>query len=233
MHIVLKTLLIRSLLAAAVLASLWPVVVQAKGPGYVRALDLINRTNDYRPEQSPKHERSREIFSDRVLDKTNRVVGEVRDVVLDKNGVIQSVDIEFDRLRLPVDRMSVNYRQIGIRPVSNGYKMNYTDDQIEELVPELLAEIETAAGNGEEVRSLKKIIGQKISAKDGRVLGEVKDVLFDSLGGRAELLFISMNYKSSRGEALAIPFSESNFKKNGFVVSDVMADAMIEYASEK
>ena len=236
MQILFKTVLIRALLAAVVVAAFIPALAQAqntKGVGYVRALDLINRTNDYRPEQSPKHEKSKEIFSDRVIDKTNRVVGEVRDVVLDKNGVIQSLDIDFNRLRLGTDRMMVNYRQLGIRPVSNGYKMSYTDDQIEELVPELLASIDTAAGTDEDVRSLKKIVGQKISAKDGRVLGSVKDVLFDSLGGRAELLFVSMNYRGLRGETLALPFSEADFKKNGFVVKNVMADAMIEYAKEK
>ena len=47
MQIVLKTLLIRTLLAAAVIASMLPVMAQAADKkasiGYVRALDLINR----------------------------------------------------------------------------------------------------------------------------------------------------------------------------------------------
>ena len=128
----------------------------------------------------------------------------------------------------------MNYRQLGIRPVSNGYKMSYTDDQIAELVPELLAGVETAAGSDEDVSQLEKNHRSK-DFSQGRAVHWVRSKMccLILLGGRAELLFVSMNYRGLRGETLALPFAEADFKKNGFVVSNVMADAMIEYAKEQ
>lgn len=227
----MRLYLILSVVLSVFAMSLFNTAV-AQSTDYMASLEKLNRINSYRPEQSPRHERSREIFSDRVLDRTNKVVGEVRDLILTRNGSIAHLDVEFDRLRLTTDRLVVNYPQLGIRPVSNGYKMSYTDDQIIELVPELLANIETAAGEDSDSYSLKKIIGSRVRAKDGRKLGKVEDVLFDSLGGRAEFLLVEMTQRSVRGELVAIPFSEARYGKK-IQVKDSFADAMIAYARSR
>lgn len=210
----------------------------AQDLGFNNALQTINKVNSYRPEKSPKHQGSQDILKDRILDSRNRVVGNVNDVILSRNGSIKLIDADFDRLKLGTDQLIINYDDFSIRPVSNGYKMSYTDDQIEEVFPELLANIATASGEGSETAfSLKKIVGADVKAKDGRKLGKVQDVLFDSLGGRAELIFVAMDYKSARGEGAAIPFNvakyDTDYKSVIATVPNDMADAMIQYAKDK
>lgn len=221
---------------AAIIMALSPAYAQDFG--FNNALQTINKVNSYRPEKSPKHQGAADILKDRILDSRNRVVGNVNDVILSRNGSIKLIDTDFDRLKLGTDNLIISYDDFNVRPVSNGYKMSYTDDQIEEVFPELLANIATAAGEGSETAfSLKKIVGAEVKSKDGRKLGTVQDVLFDSLGGRAELIFVGMDYKSARGEGVAIPFNvakyDATYKAVSLTVPNDMADAMIEYAKEK
>lgn len=230
MNTILKTAIL--LISGLVMA----VPAHAQDITYLRYLENLNEINSYRPEQSAKHERSEEILNDRILDSTNRVVGEVKDVLLTRSGSIETLNADFNRLKLGTDELFVDYGDLSMRPVSNGYKMSYSDDQIEDLVPALLANMATAAGGDQDSYSLKKLIGAKVKAKDGRTLGNVEDVLFDNLGGRAELLFIEMKYRSARGESLAIPFSLAKYSASGktiaITVPDQMADAMITHAKD-
>ena len=211
---------------------------QAQDAGFNSALQTLIKVNSYRPEKSAKHERSSEVLNDRILDSSNRVVGNVNDVILSRNGSIKLIDTDFDRLKLGTDSLIVSYDDLNIRPVSNGYKMAYTDDQIEEIFPSLLAGIATASGDDSRASfSLKKLVGASVKARDGRKLGKIEDVLFDSLGGRAELIFVSMTHKSLRGEGVAVPFNVAKYETTSTAVTatvpNFMADAMIEFANEK
>ncbi len=204
---------------------------------YSRYLENLNQINKARPEQSPKFQASKDILNDRILDSTNRVVGEVKDLLLTRSGSIENLNANFNRLKLGTDDLYVSYNDLNIRPVTNGYKMSYTDDQIEEIFPTLLANMASAAGADQDEYSLKKIVGATVKAKDGRTLGKVEDVLFDQLGGRAELLLVSMNYKALRGKTLAVPFSLAKYDASestlGVTMPDEMAEAMIAYAGKK
>jgi sporulation protein YlmC with PRC-barrel domain len=231
MNTILKTF------ALALVALMVTQPVYAQDITYSRYLENLNEINRARPEQSPKFQPSKDILNDRILDTTNRVVGEVKDLLLTRSGSIENLNANFNRLKLGTDELYVNYNDLNIRPVTNGYKMSYTDDQIEEIFPSLLANMASAAGGDQDEFSLKKIVGSKVKAKDGRTLGTVKDVLFDQLGGRAELLLVSMSYKALRGETVAVPFSLAKYDGSGSALSvtmpNEMAEAMITYAGEK
>ena len=219
---------ILTLLTAAFIFFGTPVFAQDMD--YVRSYEKLSEINDYNPANSGRHAKSADILSDRVLDRSNKVVGEVKDVILDRNGSIAYLTIDFNRLNLGQDVLTVNYRQLGMRPVSNGYKMNYSDDQIVDIFPSLLASIETAAGEGDRQQSVTKIQGRTVRATDGRTIGKVQDILFDDVGGRAELILVNMSARSVRNKPVAIPYFEGR-ENNGYVeISNGLADAMAEYA---
>ena len=204
----------------------------AQSAGHMRTVEQLEKINSYRPEQSGKHTRSRDVFSKRLLDDTNRVVGEVDDVILHRSGAINMLDIDFNRLRLDTGNLFIDYDDLGIRPVSNGYKMTRTDDQIKEMVPSLLAGMSSASGPKSGNYSAKKLIGRKVYAADGRPLATIKDVLFDSKGTHADMLFVTMNQRPVKGEKFAIPFSKASFRGKKITVKNNFAEAMIDYAKE-
>jgi sporulation protein YlmC with PRC-barrel domain len=208
-------------------AAISPAVAQDT-PEYFSALDTINRINKSKPQQRAGQDSVKEVIKGRILDSRNKVVGEIKDVILDRNGAISQLDVEFDRLRLGTDRMTINYSQFGVRPVSNGFKLSYTDDQIVELVPAILGGIETASGGNNENYSIRKMVGRTVKNKDGKTIGKVSDILFDN--GRADYLLIAVSANSARGEKVAVPFSRPTYKGTTITLDDTYAKAVVDYA---
>lgn len=210
--------------------------VAAQSMQFTRNAQLLDKVNSYAPEQSSRHEGAKDILKNRIIDKTNRVVGKVNDILLSKSGVVKMIDADFDRINLGTDTLFVNYSDLEIQPATNGYKMGYTDDQIKEQFPALLAGMQSASGAGSDLFSARKIAESAVRSSDGKKLGKIKDILFDNEGTRAELLFVSMNYKSVRGETLAIPFNKARYKYKGktltVIVDEAMAAAMIAHAED-
>lgn len=203
--------------------------------GYMGYLEQLGRLNAYSPEQSPRHERSEEVLTDRITDSKNAVMGEVRDVILNQQGAITMLDVELDRLKMGSDRMTLDYTAMAIEPAGNGYKLGLDKGQIVELFPTLLANIPTASG-GDDMISTQNLIGKTVKSESGRKIGLVEDVLFDQLGGKAELLFVSMKYSGLRGQGVAIPFNAARYDANGkyitVTVNDDMAKAMRDVAKD-
>lgn len=188
-------------------------------------LAALNRID---PLQDPKYEHAAEVLKRRMLDRKNRVVGSVRDIVLNDNGGISYLDVDFDRMKLgrPV---FVSYSTFQVDTVSNGYAMSFDSKEIEEIYPTLLAGIETAAGE-DDLYSLKKMKGLEVWTESGRRIGNVSDVLFGSGGQRAELLYVTLSSGNLRGKGIGIPFGQAEYEKSiterRVTVSDDLAVAM-------
>lgn len=203
---------------------------------YTNTLLTITDMNRIQPLQNPEYETSARISARRVTDSKNKVVGEVRDVILNKNGSISSLQIEFDRLGLGTP-VYMDYSANRIDEISNGYALRFEDDQIEELYPSMLAGIETAAGEQQDTFSVQKLKGAAVMTKDGRKIGNVQEVLFNKRGRRAEALLLAMLIGGMRGETLAIPIGMTEIEpasgKVKATIENKQADAIIDYAKEK
>lgn len=208
-------------------------------PAYAQGVGAnIQTLNDYnklQPLQNPQYERAQKILDRRILDSKNHVVGEVNDVIVGPNGSIQSLNVEFDRMRLPAP-VYLNYRDMDIRPAGKSYILKFDEEQIVRLYPEILAQVETAAG-GEGDLSVSKLKGAGILAHDGRKIGQVSDILFSADGDRVEAVYVGLSAGVLGGKSVAIPlraaqFGTDNLQKISGIVSNEMADAMIEYAGK-
>ena len=201
-----------------------------------RLYDSLNFLNRQKPLQNPRFQRADQVLKNRILDRSNRVVGEVNDILLTSNGDISTLNVELDRLRVRGD-VFLGYSQMRMRSVTRAYTLNIDDDQLKDLVPSLLNNIETASGNGSDVFSLRKLDGARLVAEDGRRLGKIENVLFSDNAGRAQALYVDLNYRSVRGEKIAIPFSTPRYvaKPRSFdvVLKNDEADAILEYARNR
>ncbi|MCB1722042.1 MAG: PRC-barrel domain-containing protein [Rhodospirillales bacterium] len=198
-----------------------------------RIWEELEKIEKSRPLRSSRYISSKAVISDRVLDKTNRVIGEIRDVVLDRNGAISYLNIDFNRLRLGTGPILVDYDEMGLRPASNGYKMGYTDDDIRARLPQILSNIESASGQETDTYSIKNLVGHTLYSADGRKLGAIEDILFDHGGYRAELLYVALSHKSAHGKSLAIPFREAYYKTEKLILKNDYADTILVFAQEK
>jgi sporulation protein YlmC with PRC-barrel domain len=207
----------------------------ATAASYSQKTEQIIAVNRMAPLQNPKYDRSEEILGRRMLDRKNKVVGDIEDVVLNEYGGIAFLDVKFDRIRLP-RAVFVNYTGFDIQPVTNGYAMTFEASEIEGAYPQMLADIATAAGD-EDTYSLKKLRGVSVKTSSGRIIGQVDDILFGGNGERAEAFYIGLTVGTLRGRSVAVPFGEVNLAKvasaREVTISDETADTLIDIAKDK
>ena len=207
-----------------------PLKAQGLNP-YFETLAEYNRI---KPMQNPQWERSRDTLKSDILDRKNKTLGEVHDIVVTPNGTIQFLDAELDRIQL--GEVALNYRKLNIGASERSYKLGYDDDQIKEVFADLLADIETAAGDDSDMISIDKLVGSDVHSDDGRRIGKIEEVMFTNSGDRAEALIVRVNYKTVRGESVAIPFSSADYKGDGsrydVMLADDQTDTLLEFADK-
>lgn len=222
-------------LAAFVFFGYFPACAQES---YSSVLDTLTELNRIAPLQNPQFDSAEELLSRRILDRKNKTVGEIRNIVVNENGSISSLGVEFDRLRLSAD-IFLNYRETVDRPASQGYILRFDADTLEDRFAELLAATEKAAGRSD-VISVRDMIDSGVKASDtNETIGRVSDVLFSNDGEVASALYIEMTKGMLRGKYVAIPFNMVTWKqeqakiKKTAILSANEAQALIALAKEQ
>jgi sporulation protein YlmC with PRC-barrel domain len=228
-HVKTKTFLMTALLALL-------FAMPAHGVNYSPAFQRLTEFNRAKPLQNPHYEHLGDVLDRRVLDNKNKVVGEVRDILVTQNGSIDSIRVDFDRLRLG-SPVFLNYNSMRIQPSADAYSVGFRDSEIAEIYPSLLADMATAAGSDEDVFDVRALKGAQVHDNTGRILGKVDEILFNEKGSRVEALYVSMSYGKLNGESLAIPFNmgrlENTVNGKRVVLDKEQADAMIDFASTR
>lgn len=223
------------LLAAFMFMATAPTWSQQTSLEFNRTMVQLKDMNRMNPLQHPNMENYDEIAERNIMDSENRVIGEVRNIVVTPAGDVASVEAELDRLRLN-SNLYLNFNDMDIQGANNGYRVGFEGGQIEEMFPMLLANIETAAGGSGDF-AVPSVIGQRVTAEDGRSVGTVENVLFDDLGTRAEALYIAVKASGLRGTGIAVPFGSVRYFTRGNVtevsVTKAQADAIVETARQK
>lgn len=195
----------------------------------------VSELNRIKPLQNPQYQKAEDTLSRRILDRKNKVIGNLKDIIVGGNGGVNALNVEFDRLRLTTP-VTVNYNNLKMKSSSNGYAVGFTDEEVAGFYPNLLAQVETAAGaDANDNLSIRKIIGAEIYALDGRRIGAVENVLFDVRGERAQLLYVKLSANQLSSDGVAIPFDDASYGSDAvgrtkLTIGDSLANAMIDYA---
>ena len=195
-------------------------------------LTAVNRIN---PLQNPEYALSEDVLERRILDRKSKVIGEVNDITVKKNGAIQDLVVDFDRLRLGSD-VFLNYRQNSVGTTDDAFTLAMDADEFEEFFPTMLANMATASGEEVEIFSTRRLSGIDVRRVSGRKIGEVQDILFNASGTRVQALFVEISSGTIRGESIAIPFRSAEFKEQSgrlyAEISDGLADAALTIADD-
>jgi len=193
----------------------------------------LQELNRFKPLQNPKFERGTDVLDRRIIDRKNKVIGEVEDLVVSSAGRVTAIRADLDRLHLSQE-VFLNVEEFRIIPLSDAFGIQSDSEDIKSQYPQLLASIETAAGDGTDSFSAKNIIGIRLWTRDGRNLGEVDDILFNQEGNAILAIYTRLDYQNLRGSEVAIPFNNISFeqKRRRFsgVLDNDFADAVIEIA---
>lgn len=200
-----------------------------------RYLLELSEWNRVKPLQRPNTERLEEILNRNVTDQRKKTIGEVQGIVVNPTGSIASLETELDRLKL-VGPVFLNVADMNIIGTGNSYQVGFDGDQIEEIFPSLLANIATAAGEAGSF-SAESLIGQRVTSEDGRTIGTVENVIFNSVGARADALYVKVTAAGIRDRGIAVPFGTVRYFPRGakteVSVTKAQADAIVETARRR
>ena len=205
--------------------------VQAQSFRFYETLAQMNRID---PLQNTRIRQATQIQNSNIQDKQNKVIGHVRDIILAQDGDIHSISIEFNSQQLPTE-VYFSYDSKDIVSYSDGYGLNMSEERIQSIYPELLANIETAAGDASMDRhSMNTLIGAQIKKENGEKLAKVENIMFNKEGTKARGLFISMTRQGMRGKTLSIPFDavlikDSTNIKPTLMISNEKAQNIIDF----
>jgi sporulation protein YlmC with PRC-barrel domain len=208
------------------------LAVPSLAQGYSASLQTISEMNRIQAPQNPNYERAEKILTRRILDRKSQVVGQVQDIIFRKNGGLKSIKVDFDRLYLS-QPVYLNYHEFDVRTAGRAYQLSLEDKEIASVYPQMLADIETAAGPGSEDYSVQRTLNAPVTTPDGVGVGKISDILFSADGDRVEAIYIRMVQGSRNGEQVAIPVDSITLSDNGStmtgVVSKDIAKAMSDY----
>lgn len=201
---------------------------------YTEMYEQISTINRVQPLSNPSYARTYEVLTRKVQDRKNRVVGEVKDVLISKYGPVEALNVNLDRLNLGT--IIVDMQDTGIKSLRDSYAFaNYDEEGIQDLYPTLLANIQTAAGEDQNVVSLQNLTGASVKTTSGDMVGKVEDVLFSKTGNVAEALYVQMKYKTMSKDHIAIPFGVADYSKldshKEVILFDDQAKAMSDFVS--
>lgn len=203
----------------------------------VKFQESLNALNRLKPLQNPQYQKSSAILHGNVIDQQNKVIGQIDDVlVLSDGGAVMSLQVTFDRLQLR-EPVFLDFQKMKIGAASNGYQLSLRGEEVASIYPELLSNIETAAGTDNEIVSVNGLIGKSVSGANGQAIGEIQDVLFRKKGEQVDSVYVNVNSGIIRNVGVAIPISALNFseyhERMSVKMAQDQADLLVEFANQR
>lgn len=223
------TLFVTLILLVMPAAPLW--AEEASDPTFALTLGEYNRVN---PKQSNLYTRGSRLTGGRVFDAHDRTIGDLDDIIIDNSGNIKALQSSLNRLPHGGADLSLDYSSLNIAPTNGGYKLNQTETQLADMMPQLLSSIATAAGPGSGALSVKDLIGASVQSEKGARIGKIEDVIFEQSGAHVYALLIRVNYKSVAGKSISVPMEAAQYEQQGrslnVVLSGEKTQTLVDFA---
>ncbi len=166
-------------------------------------------------DQNPKLVSYSDIRERKIVDNTGRVMGEVTDVyIAGVTGATLSIAARLQGAGATQQEIYLADGALKISPRSGSYELPYHRDELKEELPGLIASVEPAAGEGSDVHSVGKLIGESVYTSAGRRIGRIGTVYFNESASQAIALGVEGIPGISRKVA-AVPFEGLSAINNG------------------
>lgn len=191
----------------------------------------LKEMNRIKPLQNPRYIHFEDILDRRIVDSRSKVVGEMKDVIINQDGAIVWLLVNFDRLHL---RKSVylDYIAMDVESMDDAYRLPFNSEELAGLYKKLT----TALPKDQELFSLSEIMGRSVVNANEENIADVAEILFNQEGRAVDAYYLNVSYKTIRNQGVAIPFAvplESyKYQKMRFLVPQSWSDLILDYADK-
>ncbi|PZP54720.1 MAG: hypothetical protein DI586_09040 [Micavibrio aeruginosavorus] len=190
---------------------------------YTATLLELNRV---KPGQNPDLILGKNQLNGRILDKNQRTIGKVRDILVAPNGKFETVLTKIDVSGFR-EEVAFDVASYVTEPTPDTFTVALDKDQLKQNMPKLMAATNTAAGSSSSL-TISSLQNGTIYKPDGTVIAKVKDVLIDTRNMQISSLVVKLSSGNNRGAEIAIPYEAAAAKLNGNKVDLTVTDAQAE-----
>ncbi len=189
--------------------------------------------NTLPPMQNPRFSKASDFTGRRITDKTNRVIGSTTDLLANPNGAVETIVATLDQVGIGAQTLYFDTNTLPVTAKADSYALPLHREDIRRNLPNLLAGIGTAAGDGGAF-SVSKLSGASLSGPGGQRIGTVVTALFNE-GARQIVALAVRDVPGSNGRVIAVPYDpsfsvESDFGALRVGISADIAAAILDYA---
>ncbi len=200
---------------------------QTNDPAFTSAVLELNKVN---PVQNPQYKLASRVTDSRLLDQNRRTLGKVTDVTFDQQGKMTSVQADVTATGFQ-QSLSFDVAAYNVAAESDILTVGLTRDQVQNSLPALLGQIDTAAGEGEgQPITARSLIGASVKTPKGDTIGRVDNVLIDERRKIAVALLLTLASGSGQS-TVAIPYQAPKIERHNVRASVEVTEDQAKIAS--
>ena len=200
---------------------------QSNDPAFTSAVLDLNKIN---PAQNPQYKLISRVTDSRLLDQNRRTLGKVTDVTFDQKGQMTSVQADVTATGFQ-QSLSFDVAAYNVISESDAFTVALTRDQVQDSLPSLLEQIDTAAGEGEgQPITARSLIGANVRTAKGDTVGRVNNVLIDERRKVAVALLLTLASGSGQS-TVAIPYEAPKIERHNVRASVELTEDQAKIAS--
>ena len=214
---------------------LTPVIAHAEGMAKDAYTATILDLNRVKPKQNPLFTPGSQILSARILDKNQRTIGKVENIILTPEGNFQTLLTTIDATGFR-QQAAFDVGAYVTEPTPDSFTVAMDKTQIKQNAQEFISALPPAAGENGPF-TLKSLQNGTIEKADGAVIARVTNALVSVKSSQVAALLVTISTGDHRGSELAIPYEAVSAKLIGskavLRVTDEQADIIQTMATKR
>ncbi len=189
--------------------------------------------NKIRPEQSPNFVLGDTQLKGRVIDKNQRTMGRVNNIIVGPDGKYQTILTRTEESGFR-EEVAIDVATYISNQTPNTFTVSLDRDQLKNNMARLLAATSTAAGEDSPL-TIANLQRGTIYKTGRKPVAGVSDVLVDAKNMQIVALIVKMTSGQNQRDPIAIPYEAMSVKRNGdkleLTITDAQADMIASMAT--
>ena len=221
--------------ALVLLCALLANTAHAEGMADSTYTSTLLELNRIRPDQNPGLKSGAAQLEARLLDKNQRTLGRVEDIIVTPEGKFKDIITRIDTAGFR-EKVAFDVESYVTTPTPDTFTVSLDKTQIKQNIAKLraAARIELTENGPFSVVSLRNGLIYKV---DGSQIAKVKDVLIDGKKLKIVSLLLTITFGDKRDATIAVPYEAAMARLQGsraiLTVTDAQAEVISSMATRK